>query len=222
MPALSRLDRRLLFHRMKFVKKRNIILAAIAIFIIIFLAIWIAVEYLAHRFYPLDYQDTIKENSVKYSLDPAQVSAIIYEESKFDPDVVSSKDAIGLMQILPDTANVLAKEMGINNLWRDDLFVPSINIKFGAYYYRELLDKYGNDQDLALAAYNAGFGAVDKAEKKINNLPRETQEFVKRTKKTERVYITLYAEQLEVGSREKMNWWELAAEVWGKIINKRH
>lgn len=207
---------------MNFVKKRNIIIAVLAIFIIIFLTIWIAVEYLANRFYPLDYQDTIKENSVKYSLDPAQVSAIIYEESKFDPDVVSSKDAIGLMQILPDTANVLAKEMGINNLWRDDLFVPSINIKFGAYYYRELLDKYGNDQDLALAAYNAGFGTVDKAERHIDNLPKETQEFVKRAKKTERVYITLYSEQLEVGSKEKMNWWGLAAEVWGKIIIKRH
>ncbi len=90
---------------MKRVKKRNIIIALFAIFIILFLGIWLSVDYLSHRFFPLEYLPEIKDNSAKYSLEPSIVSAIIYEESKFDPDVVSSQDAIGLMQILPATAN---------------------------------------------------------------------------------------------------------------------
>ena len=206
---------------MNFIKKRNIIIALSAVFIILFLGIWVSVEYLSHRFYPLGYLEEIKDNSAKYSLEPSQVAAIIYEESKFDPDVVSSQDAIGLMQILPDTANLLAKELGIDRLLRDDLFIPDVNIRFGTYYYRELLDKYNGEQDLALAAYNAGFGAVDKAERKIDKLPKETQEFVKRTKKTERVYITLYPEELQVSpensAKNKLNFFELLSVVYKKI-----
>lgn len=209
---------------MKFVQKRNIIIALFAIFIILFLGIWLSVDYLAHRFYPLEYLEEIKDNSAKYSLEPSQVAAVIYEESKFDPDVVSTQDAIGLMQILPDTANLLAGDLGVDNLWRDDLFVPSINIKFGTYYYRGLLDKYNGDQDLALAAYNAGFGAVDKAGKQIDNLPKETQEFVKRTRETERVYLTLYPDQLGVSSdnfkKQHLNFFELAEAVLNKIPSK--
>ncbi|TSC90727.1 MAG: lytic transglycosylase, partial [Candidatus Berkelbacteria bacterium Licking1014_96] len=154
------------------------------------------------------------------SLESSQVAAIIYEESKFDPDVVSSQDAIGLMQVLPDTANLLARDLGVDNLWRDDLFVPSINIKFGTYYYRELLDKYNGDVDLALAAYNAGFGAVDKADRKINNLPKETQEFVKRVKKTEKIYQRLYWQELGA-DRGDLSFEELTGAVWNKIIKTR-
>ncbi|MBU2595617.1 lytic transglycosylase domain-containing protein [Patescibacteria group bacterium] len=209
---------------MNFYQKRSIIIALLTIFIVLFFGIWITVDYLAHRFYPLEYMAEIKDNSAKYPLEPSQVAAIIYEESKFDPDVVSSQDAIGLMQILPDTANLLAKELGIDNLWRDDLFVPAINLKFGTYYYRQLLDKYNGDQDLALAAYNAGFGAVDKAEKKIDNLPKETQEFVERTRKTERVYITLYPDQLGVKQenleKNRLNFFELASIIFNKIPSK--
>ena len=205
---------------MKRAKKRNIIIALIAIFIILFLGVWLSVDYLAHRFYPLEYLGEIKDNSAKYSLESSQVAAIIYEESKFDPDVVSSQDAIGLMQVLPDTANLLARDLGVDNLWRDDLFVPSINIKFGTYYYRELLDKYNGDVDLALAAYNAGFGAVDKADRKINNLPKETQEFVKRVKKTEKIYQRLYWQELGA-DRGDLSFEELTGAVWNKIIKTR-
>lgn len=209
---------------MKRAKKRNIIIAVLAIFIILFLGVWLSVDYLAHRFYPLEYLDEITDNSAKYSLEPSQVAAIIYEESKFDPDVVSSQDAIGLMQILPDTANLLAGDLGVDNLWRDDLFLPSINIKFGTYYYRQLLDRYGGNIDLALAAYNAGFGTVDKLGGDINKLPKETQEFVKRTRETERVYLTLYPDQLGVLSdnfkKQHLNFFELAEAVLNKIPSK--
>lgn len=209
---------------MKFVKKRNIVLAVIAIFIIIGLAVVISVDLLSHRFYPLEYQQEIKDNAAKYNLEPATICAIIYEESKFDPNVVSEKDAIGLMQILPDTANVLAKEMGIEHLWRDDLFVPTINIKFGSYYFRQLLDKYNGDVNLALAAYNAGFGTVDKANRDLNNLPKETKDFIRKTNETERVYLTLYPDELGVAKekleKNRLNFFALARIVFKKIPNK--
>jgi len=209
---------------MKRAKKRNIIIALFAIFGILFLSVWLSVDYLSQRFFPLEYLPEIKDNSAKYSLKPSQVSAIIYEESKFDPDVVSSQDAIGLMQILPATANLLAKELGIERLLRDDLFIPDINIRFGTYYYRQLLDKYNGDTTLALAAYNAGFGSVDKAEKNIEYLPKETQEFVKRTRNTEKVYITLYPDELLVSKEDyekyHLNFFELLVVVYKKIPTK--
>lgn len=206
---------------MKFNKKRNLIIAVLAVLVVLSLGLWLSVNYLAHRLYPLEYLGEITDNSTRYSLEPAQVAAIIYEESKFDPDVVSSQDAIGLMQVLPDTANVLAKDLGINNLWRDDLFVPSINIKFGTYYYRGLLDRYGGRVDLALAAYNAGFGAVDKSGKDISKLPQETQEFVRRVERTERVYTTLYPDELGVNKKKVLSFWQLAIEVERKIWNQK-
>jgi soluble lytic murein transglycosylase len=209
---------------MKLAELRNLIIGLIVVFIVIILSAIAAVNYLSYRFYPLQFESEINDNAKEFKLEPSQVSAIIYEESKFDPDVVSDKDAIGLMQILPDTANVLAKKIGIDNLWRDDLFVPSINIKFGSYYFRELLDRYNGDVDLALAAYNAGFGAVDKANKDINNLPRETRDFIRKTNKTQRVYITLYPNQLKVSKEQlkekRLSFFELASAVFNKIPNK--
>lgn len=209
---------------MNLVKLRNLIIGLIVIFFIIILSTIIAVSFLSHRFYPLQFENEINDNAKKYNLEPSLVCAIIYEESKFDPDVISDKDAIGLMQILPDTANVLAKEMGINNLKRDELFLPEINVRFGTYYFRQLLDRYGGDVDLALAAYNAGFGTVDKANRDINSLPKETRDFIKKTEKTQRVYITLYPDELQVSEKQlkekRLSFFELASAVLNKIPNK--
>ena len=195
-----------------------------AILIVIILSAIVAVNYLSYRFYPLQFQNEINDNAKKYNLESSLVCAIIYEESKFNPDVVSEKDALGLMQILPDTANVLAEEMGIQNLTRDELFLPEINVRFGTYYFKQLLDRYGGNVDLALAAYNAGFGAVDKANKDINGLSKETRDFVKRTNKTQLAYLTLYPSQLQVSPEQlkekKLSFFELASLVFNKIPNK--
>lgn len=209
---------------MNWVKLRNLIIGLIVIFGIIILSVIIAVSFLSHRFYPMQFENEINDNATKYNLEPSLVCAIVYEESKFDPDVVSDKDAIGLMQILPDTANVLAKEMGIQNLQRDDLFLPEINVRFGTYYFRQLLDRYGGDVDLALAAYNAGFGTVDKVNRDIDSLPKETRDFIRKTDKTQRVYITLYPDELQVSEEQlkekRLSFFELASAVFNKIPNK--
>ena len=111
--------------------------------------------------YPLSYQDEIRGYSRIYHLDPAMVAAVIYEESRFQPDTRSSAGAIGLMQLLPSTARGIALRTGGGHFHpRTDLLNPDLNIRYGCWYLQHLLQKYHNRR-LALAAYNAGQSNVD-------------------------------------------------------------
>jgi soluble lytic murein transglycosylase len=205
---------------MSFDSRKTTIVVILLILAALIVGFYYSVFHIACRLYPLYYVEEIKNNSAQYSLDPYLISTLIYEESKFEPDVVSQKDAIGLVQILPDTANLVAKDLGITNLLRDDLFKPEVNIKFGTYYLKTLLDRYNGDEDLALAAYNAGFGALDKSGKQIENLPLETREFVRRCNETEKIYKKLYPTELGGNSQDKLNFQELAEIVLKKIGRK--
>jgi soluble lytic murein transglycosylase len=109
---------------------------------------------------PLKHEDIIRQQSAKKGLDPALVAAVIYQESKFS-DQTSIAGARGLMQITPDTARFIAKQSGGIRFVQADLATPQINIAYGTWYLRWLLDRYHDRQSLALAAYNAGFGHVD-------------------------------------------------------------
>jgi len=109
---------------------------------------------------PLRHEDIIRQQSHKKGLDPALVAAIIYQESKFS-DQTSSAGARGLMQITPDTADFIAKQSGGVAFTHEDLATPQINIAYGTWYLRWLLDRYDERKTLAIAAYNAGFGHVD-------------------------------------------------------------
>src|SRR5436189_1283510 len=109
---------------------------------------------------PLRHEDIIRQQAAKKDLDPALVAAVIYQESKFS-DRTSVAGARGLMQITPDTARFIAKQSGGIRFVQQDLATPQINIAYGTWYLRWLLDRYDGRQSLALAAYNAGFGHVD-------------------------------------------------------------
>src|SRR3954451_12186927 len=109
---------------------------------------------------PLRHEDIIRQQSEKKDLDPALVAAVIYQESKF-ADRTSVAGARGLMQITPDTARFIAKQSGGIRFTLQDLGTPQINIAYGTWYLRWLLDRYDERQALAIAAYNAGFGHVD-------------------------------------------------------------
>ena len=110
---------------------------------------------------PLRHEDIIRQQAREKDLDPALIAAIIYEESRFR-DQTSHAGARGLMQITPQTADAIAKHSGGVRFKQSDLAEPQINISYGAYYLRLLLDHYDGNETLAIAAYNAGIGNVDK------------------------------------------------------------
>ena len=110
----------------------------------------------------------ISSTSSKYNIEPAIIKAVITAESNWNPKAVSHKGAIGLMQLMPSTA----RDMEINNP-----FDPEENIEGGTRYLRHLLNRFDGDLDLALAAYNAGPGTVEKS----GGIPSiaETHKFVR-------------------------------------------
>ncbi len=110
---------------------------------------------------PLRHEDIIRQQAHDKRLDPALVAAVIYTESRFR-DQTSHAGARGLMQITPETANAIAKHSGGIRFEQSDLSDPQINISYGAYYLRLLLDHYEQNDALAVAAYNAGIGNVDR------------------------------------------------------------
>jgi soluble lytic murein transglycosylase len=104
---------------------------------------------------PLAYTSLIREQARVEHLDPALIAAVIFAETKFDART-SPTGALGLMQIEPATAEFLAHRSGGVAFEVSDLAEPAINIRYGAYYLRYLLDQYGGNETLALAAYNGG------------------------------------------------------------------
>jgi soluble lytic murein transglycosylase len=109
---------------------------------------------------PLHHEDIIRQQAAEKHLDPALIAGVIYAESRFDPRQ-SSAGAEGLMQLLPQTAEDLARRTGGTDFTPADLATPQVNIEYGSYYLRYLLDHYGGDVVLTLAAYNAGLANVD-------------------------------------------------------------
>ncbi len=110
---------------------------------------------------PLRHEDIIRQQAHEKSLDPALVAAVIFAESKFR-DRTSATGAKGLMQIQPETARFIARLSGAKTFQVSDLGTPQINIQYGTYYLRYLLRRYGGNQVLAIAAYNAGETNVDR------------------------------------------------------------
>jgi soluble lytic murein transglycosylase len=109
---------------------------------------------------PLQHDDIIREQAADKHLDPALIAAVIYAESRFR-DQESDAGALGLMQITPQTAAVIAHLSGGTQFVTGDLSDPEINIRYGSYYLRYLLNRYAGNEVAALAAYNAGPGNVD-------------------------------------------------------------
>ena len=148
--------------------------------------------------YPLRYEAIVRGHARNYHLEPELLAAVIYQESKFDADARSSSGAIGLMQLLPDTAKGIAARTGGSRFVVDDLLEPELNVRYGAWYLRHLLDKYGNEA-MALAAYNAGQTNVDRWRAEGSGIQfAETRHYVARVQELKRVYARAYADELEL------------------------
>jgi soluble lytic murein transglycosylase len=147
--------------------------------------------------YPLEYEHIVRGHAEQYELDPALLAAVIYRESEFDADARSSSGAIGLMQLLPETAEGIAQYTGGSRFVVDDLYDPEINVRYGSFYLRRLLRKY-DDERLALAAYNAGQANVDEwiAEGREEIPFPETREFVENVLEARELYARAYADEL--------------------------
>ena len=140
--------------------------------------------------------DTDPVRAANYDLVPALLAAVIYRESKFDARARSSSGAIGLMQLLPDTAKGIAVHTGGSRFRVADLYDPEINVRYGAFYLRRLLTKYG-DMRLALAAYNAGQANVDEWRADGKGIAfAETREYVDSVLKTRDIYAHAYRKEL--------------------------
>jgi len=161
----------------------------------------------AQRTLPLADASIIREQAAAKRLDPALIAAVIYTESKFEPHT-SSAGARGLMQILPTTAEYLAQLSGGHTFTTGDLSQPSVNVAYGSYYLRYLLDRYNGNEMLALAAYNGGMANVDRwlalagAAGRALTVARipfpETREYVRRVMSAQRAYRSRYARQLGI------------------------
>jgi soluble lytic murein transglycosylase len=146
--------------------------------------------------YPLRYEQIVVGHAENYELEPQLVAAVIYQESKFDADAVSASGAVGLMQLLPETGQGIADRTGGKAWTPEDLHNPELNIRYGSWYLRHLLDKYGNEE-LALAAYNAGQTNVDRwRDEGVGIQFGETRHYVERVQELKEIYADAYAEEL--------------------------
>jgi len=148
---------------------------------------------------PLHHEDVIRQQSREKGIDAALIAAVIYSESKFS-DRTSSVGARGLMQITPETAQDVERHSGGTTFNLGDLSNPEINIRYGTYRLRELLDRYDGDVVAALAAYNAGPTNVDKwggGELTVEGIPfPETRAYVEEVLDKQRAYRDKYGREL--------------------------
>ena len=151
---------------------------------------------------PLAYAPVIRQEAAQKHLDPALIAAVIYAETKFNARR-SPAGAEGLMQIEPGTAEFLAHRSGATTFRVSDLGTPEVNIAYGSYYLRYLLDEYGGSKTLALAAYNGGEANVNRWVARngrgmtVDEIPfPETRAYVLRVIKAQRDYRQQYADQL--------------------------
>jgi len=193
--------------RRKAVRRRRFLaLGAVAALVGVFVAAVIVSGLFDHALkeltLPLRHEDVIRQQADEKGVDAALIAAVIYSESKFS-DQTSSAGARGLMQITPEAAEYIEKQSGGTTFRLSDLSDPELNIRYGTFLLRELLDRYDGDEAAALAAYNAGPGNVDKwggAGLTVEKIPfPETRAYVEEVLEKREEYRRKYATELGYG-----------------------
>jgi soluble lytic murein transglycosylase len=148
---------------------------------------------------PLRHEDVIRQQAREKGVDAALIAAVIYAESKFS-DRTSTAGARGLMQVTPETAKDVERHSGGTTFKVADLADPEINIRYGTFRLRELLDRYDGDVVAALAAYNAGPGNADSWGGSAMTLEDikfpETRAYVEEVLDKQRAYRDKYPKEL--------------------------
>ena len=148
---------------------------------------------------PLRHDDIIRQQAAEKDVDASLIAAVIYAESRFQ-DQTSHAGARGLMQITPDTATDIERRSGGTTFEVKDLSDPQINISYGTFYLRELLNRYDGNEVAALAAYNAGPGNADTwggTDLSLGDIPTaETRGYVDQVLSKQGDYRKTYAKEL--------------------------
>ena len=148
----------------------------------------------------LKYRDLIDRYSKENGLDPYYVCGVIFTESRFDPEAVSRVGATGLMQIMPQTGEEIAEDLG-ESYSPDMLLDPEVSIRYGTYYLKKQIDRFEGKALVALAAYNAGPSKAEEwlseygldSDGKIAYVPyKETKNYVERIMLFQKIYQALY------------------------------
>ena len=152
--------------------------------------------------FPRPYWGDLKRFSTANSLDPYLVASLIRQESEFNPNAVSVKNALGLMQLLPKVGKGVAKEEKIRRFNPNELFTPTVNLELGTKYFRSMVDEFGGGFEYALAAYNAGDyrvrdwqgdGKYRDIQEFVESIPfTQTREYVQAIMRNANVYRQLY------------------------------
>ena len=172
---------------------------------VLLIAVFAVISYfgflsISKTLYPLEYENFVKIYAEEYNLEKSFVYAVIKNESNFNPKAVSSANAKGLMQLLPETFKWLQTKTK-EDLDEEMMFDPETSIKYGCMFYNILIDMFG-DKETAVAAYHAGQGNVAKwlgdkeyssDGKHLDKIPfASTASYVKNVMKTEKIYNKLY------------------------------
>ena len=188
----------------KLLKNKKILLIG-CILIIVFVVIIFNKDNLLKKMYPKKYETEVTMYAEKYQVEENLIYALIKAESNFNEGATSHKGAIGLMQLMEETAKDVVRknalELEEENI-KNELLIPENNINVGTKYLSTLLEKYQN-KGIALAAYNAGIGTVDNWLEKgviksdgsdIENIPfKETNQYVRKILRDYEIYCELYA-----------------------------
>ncbi|NLN07410.1 MAG: lytic transglycosylase domain-containing protein [Firmicutes bacterium] len=135
------------------------LLLVLALAVLLLFAVMRTPRYL-RRIYPYHHRQLIELYAFQYGVDPLLVVAVMHAESNFRVDAVSWKGALGLMQVIPETAQWIARRLGMETLEIEDILDPEVNIRLGTWYLAYLLEKFAGRVDVVIAAYNAGPGQV--------------------------------------------------------------
>ncbi|XID95625.1 lytic transglycosylase domain-containing protein [Paenibacillaceae bacterium WGS1546] len=184
----------------KRLKRKRIVLPLV---VLVLVALFVQSDWIGKRIYPISFKDEIKLHAETYQLDPLLIAAIIRVESNYREHAVSRKGAVGIMQVMPDTAEWILKQGDFGNITVSDAGREArAGIALGAWYVKEMNRQFDGDLIRSLAAYNAGPGKVrqwldsgvwDGTEETVKDIPYgETRHYVQRVLYYYRKYQDIY------------------------------
>lgn len=189
---------------MKFLRKKRVFALLFVFFLIV---LFYNSDWLGKWIYPIRYDKDIALSAKAYKVDPVLIASIIRVETNFNPDKLSKKGAVGLMQLMPDTADWIVKKAGYAEETSQSLHRPDVNIEVGAWYLNSLYNQFNNNLYAVLVAYNAGPGNTrkwldngtwDGTLKNIGQIPfGETRHYVQRVLYYYDKYAKLYADRFD-------------------------